>query len=127
MYVEEEEEVVVEEVEEDESAAKLANLLPRLVPVCSSGVEFVEICDTRTALCDFVINSGDNPGRALLQLAERTRPAETRDEDSDAPAFIEGKRFGQGLTLVLFSVHREHFCWTRWVVAWSFGNHNGAR
>jgi hypothetical protein len=48
-----------------------------------------------------------NPGRALLQLQpterNRTRPEGTRDEDSDAPAFIEGERGWQGLTLVRLS------------------------
>jgi hypothetical protein len=32
----------------------------------------------------------------------------------------------QGLTLVRFWAHREHFCWIRWVVSWSFGDNNGS-
>jgi hypothetical protein len=34
--------------------------------------------------------------------------------------------FGQGLTLVHFSAHREHFRGIRCLISWSFGDKNGS-
>jgi len=73
----------------------------------------------------------------IKTMCVRIRPPPHQGEEEEprvGEVVIEGESmfpvhrwtFGQGLTLVHFSAHREHFRGIRCLISWSFGDKNGS-